>query len=234
MVPSSYYEACRVSVIVPVRNEAAIIDGFLEHLYSRVGDAELLVVDGCSEDDTARRAARRARVLSATPGRARQMNAGAGATTGQVLWFLHADSWLPERPLELIRSALVDPRVAGGCFRLAIPDPHPVYRLNDRLGNLGVDLLGVACGDHGIFVRRSIFERLGGYADVPILEDVELYRGARRLGRMRQLTAVIRTSPRRWQRNGPLRTTALYGAILALYRCGVSIDRLHELYRRLR
>ena len=223
-----------VSIVVPFRNEAAIIDDFLRHLRGRTEGAELLVVDGQSDDGTAARAARQARVLSAASGRARQMNAGARATSGEVLWFLHADSWIPERALGLLRAALADPRVAGGCFRLEIPDRRLVYRLNDRLGNLGVDWFGMAGGDHGLFVRRAVFERIGGYPEVPILEDIELYRRSRRLGSMRQLPAAIRTSPRRWERNGPWRTTTVYAAILALYRLGVPIERLDHLYRRLR
>jgi hypothetical protein len=162
------------------------------------------------------------------------MNAGARVTTGDVLWFVHADSWIPEQAVALIQTALADPSTAGGCFRLEIPDRRMVYRLNDRLGNVGVGLFGMACGDHGLFVRRAVFDRVGGYPDVPILEDVELYRRAGRLGSMRQLPAVIRTSPRRWQRNGAWRTTVVYTAILALYRFGVPIDRLARLHRRLR
>jgi rSAM/selenodomain-associated transferase 2 len=236
LLPLSLNEHVRpsLSIVVPVRNEAAIIDEFLRHLRGRTEGAELLVVDGMSDDGTARRAAGHARVLTAAPGRARQMNAGAAATTGDVLWFVHADSWVPEGALEMIRAALADPHAAGGCFRLEIPHPRLVYRFNDRLGNLGVDLLGIACGDHGLFVRRALFERLGGYPDVPLLEDVELYRRARRWAKMRQLPAAIRTSPRRWERNGAWRTTALYSVILALYALGVPIARLDRIYRRLR
>src|SRR5205823_4788847 len=203
-VPSSYDErAClSVSVVVPVRNEAAIIDDLLRHLQERAPEAELLVVDGQSGDGTAKRAARHARVLTSDPGRARQMNAGAAATSGDVLWFVHADSCVPDAPLAPIRGALADRRVAGGCFRLEIPDRRLVYRLNDQVGNIGVDWLGIAGGDHGIFVRRRVFEQVGGYPDVPILEDMELYRRCRHWGRMRQLRESIRPSPRRWERNG--------------------------------
>jgi rSAM/selenodomain-associated transferase 2 len=217
-----------------VRNEAALIEEFLRHIRERAGDAELLVVDGGSEDDTASRAARWTRVLTAPPGRAQQMNGGARVAAGELLWFVHADSRVPEGALSMICAALADPRVAGGCFRLEIPRPNLVYRLSDRLGNLGVDLFGMACGDHGLFVRRTVFEQIGGYPDVPILEDVELYRRARRRGAMRQLPAAIRTSPRRWERNGPWRTTAIYTTILALYVLGVPIQRLHRIYQRLR
>ncbi len=236
LLPSFHDEQAglSVSIVVPVRNEAAIINEFLRHLRARTAGAELLVVDGHSDDGTAAQAMRQARVLSAAPGRARQMNAGAGATSGEVLWFLHADSRVPEQAVALIQGALADPRAVGGCFRLVIPDRRLVYRLSDRVGNLGVDALGMACGDHGLFVRRAVFEQIGGYPEVPILEDVELYRRSRRWGRMLQLSAAIRTSPRRWERNGPWRTTAIYAAILALYRLGVPIERLARLDQRLR
>jgi rSAM/selenodomain-associated transferase 2 len=223
-----------VSIIVPVWNEALLIEPFLRHVRERAAGAELLVVDGGSSDGTAELAARHAPVLKTEPGRARQMNAGARATNADVLWFLHVDCWLPERPLAKIEAALADPATAGGCFRLQIPDRRLVYRLNDRVGNLGVDWLGIAGGDHGIFVRRQVFEHVGGYPDVPLLEDMEFYRRCRRWGRMRQLRPAIRTSPRRWERNGPWRTTAIYAGILALYGLGMPIDRLNRLYRWLR
>lgn len=235
-LPTSHGTGPRLSlsVIVPVRNEAPLIEGFLAHVRERVGGAELLVVDGESSDGTASLAARQATVLASLPGRARQMNWGAAAAAGDVLWFVHADSWLPEGATAAIEAALSDPRVAGGCFRLEIPRAGLVYRLNDRVGNWGVDRFGIACGDHALFVRREVFEAIGGYPDVPILEDVELYRRARQWGRMRQLRLAVRTSPRRWERNGAWRTTAIYAAILGLYRMGVSIERLDRLYRRLR
>jgi rSAM/selenodomain-associated transferase 2 len=206
----------------------------LTHLRERIGAGELLVVDGESSDGTAAIAARQATVLCSPPGRARQMNVGARVATGDVLWFVHADTWLPEGAPAAIRAALADVSVAGGCFQLEIPRPGLAYRLNDRVGNWGVDRFGIACGDHALFVRRSVFEQVGGYPEVPILEDVELYRRARGWGKMRQLRLAVRTSPRRWERNGPWRTTAVYAAILGLYALGMPIERLDRLYRRLR
>jgi hypothetical protein len=126
------------------------------------------------------------------------------------------------------------PEIAGGCFRLRIPERHLVYRWNDRAGNLGVDLFKLACGDHGIFVRRPVFEAVGGYPELPLLEDVAFYRRARACGRMRQLPLPITTSARRWQRNGVYRTTALYTAILGLYCVGAPFPWLQSLATRLR
>jgi rSAM/selenodomain-associated transferase 2 len=224
----------RLSIIVPVLNEAEVIDGFLEHLATEASDAEVIVVDGGSADGTAARAARRARVIVSARGRARQMNAGAAAAAGDALWFLHADSRLPAGATAAIAGALQAPGTAGGCFRLRIPERHLVYRWNDWAGNLGVDLFRLACGDHGIFVRRAVFEAISGFPDVPLLEDVAFYRGARSRGRMRQLRPAITTSARRWQRNGLYRTTLIYTAILALYGCGAPLPWLRQLYARLR
>jgi rSAM/selenodomain-associated transferase 2 len=224
----------RLSIIVPVLNEATIIDGFLEHLAAEVPGAEVVVVDGGSADDTFARAARHTRVISSEPRRARQMNAGAAAAAGDVLWFLHADSRLPVGAAAAIAECLRAPGTAGGCFRLRIPERHLVYRWNDWAGNLGVELFRMACGDHGIFVRRAVFEAVEGYPEVPLLEDVSFYRRARAHGRMRQLRPAITTSARRWQQNGLYRTTFLYTAILALYCCGAPLPRLQQLHTRLR
>jgi rSAM/selenodomain-associated transferase 2 len=224
----------RLSILVPVLNEAHLIDAFLAHVRCAAPDAELVVVDGGSTDDTAERAARHTQVITSPEGRARQMNAGAAAATGDLLWFLHVDSRLPDGAVAAIEEAMGEREVAGGCFRLRIPERHLVYRWNDVVGNLGVDLFGMACGDHGIFVRRTVFEAVGGYPEVTLLEDLEFYRRARAYGRMRQLAPAITTSARRWQRHGLYRTTAVYTAILALYCCGAPLPWLTALYARLR
>lgn len=223
-----------ISIIIPVLDEAPLIGAFLTHLRARAPGAELIVVDGGSRDGTRSIAGPLANVLIRAPrGRASQMNAGAAIATGDVLWFLHADSLLPFNTVRDIRVALNDPQTAGGCFRLRLPDRKIIYRLSDSLGNLGVQVFGFALGDHGIFCRRSSFEKSGGYPDVPILEDAELYRGLGRLGRMRQLGAEIISSPRSYQKWGPYRTTGIYFSILVLYVFGVPIRFLHPLYRQL-
>jgi rSAM/selenodomain-associated transferase 2 len=223
-----------LSIIIPALNEAGLIDGFLAHTRSHAPAAELLVVDGGSTDGTPERAARHAPVIAAPPGRARQMNVGAAAAAGDVLWFLHVDSQLPAGAVSAIESALESPEVAGGCFRLRIPERHLIYRWSDVVGNLGVDLFGMACGDHGIFVRRAVFEAVGGFPDVGLLEDLAFYRRARAHGRMPQLAPAIATSARRWQRYGAYRTTAIYTAILALYCCRAPFPWLTRLYGHLR
>ena len=224
----------RLSVIVPTLNEAGLIADFLSHLRGRLPDAEFIGVDGGSDDQTVALASRGAdRVLRSPRGRAKQMNAGAAAAGGETLWFLHADSLVPADPHGCIARVLDDPRVVGGGFRLRFPRREWVYRVSDRLGNVAVDLFRIALGDHGIFCRRTVFERVGGYPDVPLMEDAELYRRLRRVGRVRQLPAYIISSPRRYEQLGPVRTTAFYLLILILYVAGVRPKTLLVIYRRL-
>ena len=232
--PAAPLPPLRFSVIVPTLNEAALIREFLRQLRARLPEAEIIVVDGGSQDETAALAAPLAdHVLHASRSRARQMNAGAAVARGDVLWFLHADSQLPPDPLRTIASALAEPGVAGGCFRLRYPRREWIYRVSDSLGNVAVDLFRIALGDHGIFCRRTAFHQAGGYPDVPLMEDAELYRNLRRRGgRMRQVSAFIVSSPRRYEQLGPARTTAFYLVILVLYLANVPIATLQTIYRR--
>ena len=225
-----------LSIIVPVLNEAALIRELLRQLRAQPGQNEIIVVDGGSEDDTPALCEGLAdEVLTAPRGRAKQMNAGAARARGEILWFLHADTLtLPrDAPAEIARALRRDPRLVGGCFRLRLLGANPVYRVSDSLGNLGVEVFGFALGDHGIFCRREVFTRVGGYPDVPLMEDAELYRRLRRHGRMRQLSPAITVSPRRYEMLGPWRTTFIYVLILALYVLGVRPSRLATIYRRL-
>jgi rSAM/selenodomain-associated transferase 2 len=222
-----------VSVVVPVLNEAELIGDFLRRVRSLSGEFEIIVVDGGSTDETVSIARPLAdKTMVASRGRAPQMNAGAALARGEILWFLHADSTAPANAIAEMCAALADPRRVGGCFRLRYPRPHLVYRVSDSLGNLGVKVFRFALGDHGIFCRRSAFFRVGGYPNVPILEDAELYRGLRKVGNMRQLHETIVSDPRTFERCGRLRTTAVYFLILVLYVARVPIPWLYKIYRR--
>lgn len=223
-----------ISIIVPVLDEAELIGGFLVQLRANAPEAEIILVDGGSEDRTIAESAGLAdQVLSAPRGRARQMNAGTAVARGEVFWFLHADLLIPQNAPGEIANALGEGAVVGGCFRVRFPRREWVYRVGDSLGNAGVDIFGFALGDHGIFCRREAFSAVGGFPDVPLMEDAEIYRALRRVGRMRQLRKAIVASPRRFERHGPWRTTAYYAAILALYVAGVRIDVLAAIYLRL-
>jgi rSAM/selenodomain-associated transferase 2 len=212
----------KVSVIVPVFNETPLLSRFLSHLRERVPAEEVIVVDGGSSDGTWQLAESLREefcfvLLSAPRGRATQMNAGANASGGDLLWFLHADSNLAPGCADAMKSAASDPALAGGCFRLRMPGKHPLYRVSDSLGNIGVHLFRIALGDHGIFCRRDAFEQIGGYPELPLMEDAYFYEALARYGRVRQLRPCITTSARAYKKYGPLRTTVAYAAILALY-----------------
>jgi rSAM/selenodomain-associated transferase 2 len=224
-----------LSIIVPVLNEANILDRFLSGLHRAAPAAEIIVVDGGSDDASVVIAERNANVvLHAHRGRAAQMNAGAACARAEVLWFLHADLSVPADAVQEINEALMNAGIVGGCFRLRFPRRELIYRVSDRLGNIGVDVFGFALGDHGIFCRRVTFEKVGGYPDVPILEDAELYRKLSRPGRMIQLVPQIVCSPRAYERFGRYRTTAVYFIILVLYVCGVPIRHLYRIYQAFR
>jgi len=224
-----------LSIVVPVLNEAELIAGFLRKLRNLGPDLEIIVVDGGSSDGTWSLAEPLAdRVIRARRGRASQMNAGAEIARGEVLWFFHADLDVPPGAVAEIESALTNPRIVGGCFRLRFPRRELIYRVSDSLGNVGVNLFGFALGDHGIFCRRVAFRRVGGYPEVPILEDAEIYRRLRREGRMVQLREEMISNPRAFEAHGRYRTTAVYFSILALYVLGVPIRVLNRIYRRFR
>lgn len=222
-----------ISIVVPVFNEAEIIGPFLQHLRRCAPDCEIIVTDGGSDDGTVVIAADIADLVVRAPrGRASQMNAGARAASGDVYWFLHADSQIHSCCLPQLERAVKRERTVGGCFRLRIPRRDWIYRVSDSLGNMGVSVFGFALGDHGIFCRRDDFFAVGQYPIVQLMEDAELYRRLRKRGEMRQLAAKISTSPRRYEAIGPYRTTFLYMLILALYVMRVPLQSLAALHRR--
>jgi rSAM/selenodomain-associated transferase 2 len=225
----------KLSVVMPVLSEAAGIDAALEALAPlRAAGHELIVADGGSTDGTAGRAARRADLVIAAPrGRARQMNAGAARAHGEVLLFLHADTRLPPQAAEHVAAAL-----AGGAhwgrFDVVIEGPGPMFRVIAALMNARSRLTHIATGDQAIFVRRSLFEELGGYADQPLMEDIELCRRLKALpaaGRPACLRQRVVTSGRRWQQHGTWRTIVLMWRLRWRYWRGEPAETLARLYR---
>jgi rSAM/selenodomain-associated transferase 2 len=223
-----------LSLVIPVLDEAGRLPVLLARLEPLRDRAEVIVVDGGSADGTAdvARAARWVRVLAAPAGRARQMNAGAAAAAGDVLLFLHADTILPRSALEDIRGALADPRVVGGRFDVRLDGRRPIYRVVETLMNLRSRWTGIWTGDQAIFVRRTAFERLGGYPDIPLMEDVEFTRRLKRAGPGACLQPRVIVSPRKWEREGPVRTILLMWSLRLLYGLGVAPARLHRWYYR--
>jgi rSAM/selenodomain-associated transferase 2 len=197
------------------------------------GPAEILVVDGGSHDETVQRArAAGATVLVSKPGRARQMNSGASRATGNVLLFLHADTLLPRGYPSFMADALRNRGIAGGAYRFAIAGEFTGKGLVEWSTNLRSRWRQMPYGDQGLFMRRALFEELGGFAALPILEDYELVRRLRRHGRILTLSQPAVTSGRRWRRLGFVRTTLINQGTILGYRLGWPIERLALLYRR--
>jgi rSAM/selenodomain-associated transferase 2 len=220
-----------LSIIIPCLDEAAEIAATLEALSPmRRRGVEVIVVDGGSSDDTIALAASRADlVLLAPRGRARQMNAGAVRARGEVLLFLHADSSLPERAEDLILEALAA-RGSWGRFDVAIRGEGPLFKLIACFMNLRSRCTGIATGDQALFVTRQLFEQVGGFPDLPLMEDVALTTKLKRRCRPRCLRQRVSTSGRRWQRHGVVRTIVLMWQLRLAYWLGADPHKLASLY----
>ncbi len=223
----------RLSVIIPVRNECRLILGTLQRLQSmRERGAELLLVDGGSIDGTVEIAHSWVdRVLESPPGRARQMNLGAEAASGEFLWFLHGDTLAPENADQVLRQALADGSVWGH-FDIRLSGHGADYRVVEWFMNQRVRLTGVVTGDHGVFVRRDTFRKVGGYPDIALMEDIELSRRLGRVATSRRAPESLVTSSRKWEREGLVRTVVRMWLIRSAYFLGVDPDALTRWYYR--
>jgi rSAM/selenodomain-associated transferase 2 len=221
-----------LSVVIPTWNEASSLAATLAALPA---GSEVVVVDGGSVDGTSEIARRSgARVVACEPGRARQMNRGARETQGDTLLFLHADAVLGPGASDAIERALADPAVVGGFFQLRILSSRLALRLAAAGSNFRARALQMPYGDQGLLLRRSAFEELGGFPDVPFLEDVLLIRMLRRKGRLALLDVTLSTGDRHWRELGVLGTALLDWAMVGLYFARVSPLTLAPHYFRLR
>ncbi len=252
-----------VSVIIPTLNEEQALPQTLTRTLA-LGFDEVLVVDGGSSDRTrsivesfgfdvsesgsrrsylvARRSPDASRdtlhesrfFLTAPAGRAKQMNAGAAASRGNVLLFLHADTQLPDNAKQAIVGALQEPECVGGRFDLRFDRNRPLSRLIACMINWRSRLSGIATGDQAIFVRRAAFERMGGFAAIPLMEDIDLTRRLKRMGPVACLRDRVITSFRRWDTGGPIRTILLMWLLRFLYWIGISPHTLSRWYSHAR
>ena len=219
-----------ISVIIPVLNEEKTIAATL-HALVPLQPHEIVVVDGGSDDRTGEISRQLgAKVLTAERGRARQMNYGARHATGEVLLFLHADTRLPVSALRDITSALDDTRCDGGRFDVELEGGHWMLKIVGALINYRSRATKVGTGDQAIFVRREVFTRMGGYPDIPLMEDIVLCRALKRLGRVACLRSRVVTSARRWESDGIWRTIFRMWTLKFLYLAGVSPARLKQFY----
>lgn len=226
--------AAALSVVIPTLNEAAHIAGTIGRLQAMAEDIaiECIVADGGSGDDTCALAAGcGARVIVSDGGRGAQLNAGAALARAPLLLFLHADCAVPADYAASVRAALGDPGLALAAFRLAIAPADWQLRLVAAGANLRSRWLGLPYGDQGLALRADDFARLGGFRPLPIMEDYDLVRRARGLGRIVIMDSAVTASARRWQRLGVLRTTLTNQAMLAGHALGVAPARLARWYR---
>ncbi len=227
---------CFFSVIVPVLNEAGQINSTIEHLCKQdtKGDCEIIVVDGDPQDSTIKVIKDKSvKAIKAGRGRGRQMNAGAATACGDILIFLHVDTRLPEMALEKISRVLEDQQYVGGAFGLAIDSERLFLKYIAVRASFRSRLNRIPYGDQAIFIRKDYFDRLGGFKEIPLMEDIDLMRRIKRDGkRICILPDKVITSARRWERDGAIYTTVRNQIFVALYYLGVSPTKLAKYYWR--
>lgn len=199
-----------------------------------MGEVEVIVSDGGSTDMTVEVARRYARVVTSGRGRGIQMNAGAAGAFGNILLFLHADTILPEHWKASLLSAMSDENVVGGAFSLSIASNKLSHKIIAAVANLRTRIIRIPYGDQGIFVKRSVFEKIGGFKDIPIMEDVDLMRRLKKVGTVVMLKDKVATSARRWDKEGAVYATLRNWLLITLYYIGVAPERLYKFYKMTR
>ena len=221
-----------ISVIIPVLNDAESLDLALGSTQDYTG-VECIVVDGGSSDESVEVAqSRGVKVLHSLPGRARQMNAGAEVAEGRFLLFLHADTRLPEGFDGHVRQILTGSGVAAGAFQLQIDAPSARLRLIEKAANWRSRYLQMPYGDQAIFLGKEMFREMGGFPDLPIMEDFQLIRRLQGEGRIVIAPAAVVTSARRWEKLGALRTTLINQLMILGFYLGFEPARLARWYHR--
>jgi rSAM/selenodomain-associated transferase 2 len=222
----------RFSIIMPVLNEAAVLEQQLcqlEHVCAH-HDCELLIVDGGSLDQTVAIAQRFGRVIHSPRGRAAQMNNGAAVAVGDIYLFLHADTMLPDEAFIAIERACAAPGVVGGAFRLCFNCHKLAYRLVSFAANLRSRWRGIFTGDQAYFVRAASFKAIGGFPDIALMEDLEIIARLRKIGEVVLLPHYVTTSARRHEKIGLARSVLFMWYLRTLYTFGVSPERLQRRY----
>jgi len=227
-----------ISIIIPVLNEEAALPAFLQQIKALEGDFELLICDGGSTDKTVEvaRGYDLANInLVETPrGRACQMNAGARAASGDILLFLHADMYIGADALTSIESAMREDAVAGGRFKVKLDNPAAPYRMIGALINVRDGIFGGFTGDQAIFVRKSVFEKMGGFKEIELCEDIDLAVRLKDAGKVIRLPLYVITAARRWEKKGLARTILLMWLIRLLFYARVSPKKLAATYADVR
>jgi rSAM/selenodomain-associated transferase 2 len=232
VIPIAHTNNTRISIIIPCLNEG---EGLLRCLLDLQGlrsvGHELILVDGSSSDQAliAKTEHYVDRLLHTPAGRARQMNSGAIQASGDIFWFLHADSRVGDGMDGVIQSVL-DDTPAWGRFDVRLSGTHPLFRIIERMMNWRSRISGIATGDQGIFIHRKLFQQVGGFPQQPLMEDVEISRRLKRLARPVCLQGPLVTSSRRWESKGIIRTVLLMWMLRFAYWAGVNPKHLARLY----
>ena len=227
---------CKFSIVIPVLNEQDRINSLIEHVHSQgyEGACEIIVADGDPQGGTIKTIQNKSvKTITSPKGRGRQMNAGATIARGEILIFLHADTRLPEMALEKISQALENKKYVGGAFGLAIDSDSLLLKYIAVRTSFRSRLNRIPYGDQAIFIRRSYFDKIGRFKDIPLMEDVELMRRIKKRGdEIFILRDRVKTSARRWEKEGIFYTTLKNRLFVGLYYVGVNPDKLAKYYRR--
>jgi rSAM/selenodomain-associated transferase 2 len=224
------------SVVIPVLNESSIINQTIEHVY-HIGkgiDLDVIVVDGDSEGRTLRAVKHNnVRKIISPRGRGIQMNAGASVAEGEALVFLHTDTELPDGAFGSMSKAMDSDKYVGGAFDLGINSRRLVFRLIEHAVYVRTRFTGIPYGDQVIFIRKKYFMTMNGFREIPLMEDVELMKRIKRSGRkIYIIPQKVKTSPRRWEKEGVLYCTLRNWTLISLYHLGMHPDRLVKFYYR--
>ena len=223
-----------ISVVIPIYNEEKILETNTSFFDGLSKEAELIFVNGESTDKHVELAANYGKVLHCEKGRARQMNCGAMHARKDILLFLHADNCISAGALESIEKKVYCSGVVGGCLMQRINKKGLTYRLIEAQGNIRSRGSRIFYGDQGIFVRRDVFNRLGGFPDVPIFEDVLFSEKLKEQGKTAVLSDKIIVSARRWEKRGIVRTTLMFIVLLIMFKMGRPLEKIRALYEDLR
>ena len=222
--------SCKISIIIPVLNEAEYLDKTCEKLQKSGSGNEIIIVDGGSTDGTPELGKKYGTVISSPRGRSVQMNAGASMATGDILWFLHADCIPHTDSLKTIKQLMQNKEVTGGAFVYRLDGKGVVYRISESLSNLKNKSFLLLYGDMGIFTRVSAFRKLNGFREIPIMEDLDFGQRLKKLGKIVILPLPIVTSARRWKTEGPVKNFSRNWILQLGWALGISPDYLAKWY----
>ena len=224
-----------ISIIIPVINEGRIINQTIERLRSSItsGSFEIIVVDGDIAGKTLQVITEKGiKKIKSPCGRGAQMNAGAIISNGRILLFLHADTCLPKNAIDFVISACRLKRIVGGAFDLGIDSDRPGYRLIEKMTSLRSRRTRIPYGDQAIFLRKNAFVDIGGYKEIPIMEDIDLMRRVKKAGhKIKIISEPVKTSARRWETEGIVFCTLRNSMLSTLFYLGVSPETLKKYYK---